>query len=331
MRILILGGTVFLGRHLTAAALARGHEVSLFTRGQHNPDIFPEARKVRGDRKKGEDVAALAESGDWDAVVDTCGYLPGDVRRSAGALAGRAPLYCFISTVSVYADRQGQDAPMDEASPLAPPPDDPETDQVTGETYGPLKVLCEQAAEEAFPGRTLVIRPGLIVGPHDPSDRFTYWPRRVARGGDILAPDGPAMPTQFIDVRDLAEWNLRLLEQGVAGVYNADGPLIPLNDVLDSCQRAVGAPATITYVSESFLQEQEVQPWMELPLWIPAEHRGPGFDSGKAVRDGLTYRDLDTTVRDTLAWDASRPQENAWRHALKPEKEAAVLAAWRAR
>jgi len=202
---------------------------------------------------------------------------------------------------------------------------------MTGETYGPLKVLCENAAVAAFPGRTLLIRPGLIVGPHDPSDRFTYWPHRVAQGGDILAPDGPEMQTQFIDVRDLAEWNLRLLERGVADLYNADGPLITLGAVLDSCVRVSGrTDANPVYVPEAFLQEQGVEPWMELPLWIPREGRGDGFSSAKAQRDGLTYRPLDVTVKDTLEWDAARPQEDAWKHALKPEKEAAVLAAWRA-
>ena len=188
MNLLILGGTVFLGRHLVEAALARGHAVTLFNRGQHNPDLFPEVERLRGDRDG--DLQAL-EGRRWDAVVDTCGYVPRVVRASAEMLAPNVDHYTFISSISVYADTSKPG--IDEQAPVGTL-DDPTTEEVTGESYGPLKALCEQAAEAAMPGRVLNIRPGLIVGPHDPTDRFTYWVRRVAEGGEVLAPGNPHAP-----------------------------------------------------------------------------------------------------------------------------------------
>jgi 2'-hydroxyisoflavone reductase len=199
---------------------------------------------------------------------------------------------------------------------------------VTGETYGALKALCEQEAEAAFPGRALIIRPGLIVGPHDPTDRFTYWSHRVAQGGELLAPGAENTPVQFIDVRDLAEWNIRLLESDATGIYNADGPQMPIKALLDAC----GAEH-VTYVSEAFLEEQKVTAWVELPLWIPGladKPAGGATDCRKALSAGLTYRPLSQTVTDTLAWDRARPQENAWKRTLTREREAEVLQAWHA-
>lgn len=329
MRILILGGTVFLGRHLAIAAKARGHELVLFNRGKSGPDVFPNVKTLHGDRKTDEGLSVLDGAGEFDAVIDTCGYVPRAVRMSARKLVRRAKSYCFISSVSVY--KNWPEEACDESGTLATI-DDPTVEEVTGETYGALKVLCEREAEAAFPGRALIVRPGLIVGPYDPTDRFAYWPHRVARGGEILAPGGPDTPTQFIDVRDLSEWTIRLLESEIAGIFNADGPSVPLGELLLTCAAAAGTELNVAYAPEAFLQKSDVAPWSELPLWIPglAERpNGGATDCQKAIAAGLTHRPLAETVRDTLAWNARRPQENAWKNTLKPEKEATVLRAWR--
>ncbi|HJZ50545.1 MAG TPA: SDR family oxidoreductase [Roseiflexaceae bacterium] len=335
MKLLILGGTIFLGRYLVEAALAAGHDVTLFNRGQHNPELYPEVEKLRGDRDGG--LAAL-RGRRWDAVVDTSGYLPRVARASAELLADAVDHYTFISSISVYPHFRSLGT--DESAPVDTL-DDPNIEEVTGETYGPLKALCEQAAEQALPGRTLVIRPGLIVGPHDYSDRFTYWVRRVAQGGEVLAPERPDWHTQIIDVRDLAEWTLRMAERRLVGVYNATGPAYDLSfgQLLDTCRAVSGSDARFTWVSEQFLVEQEVGAWIELPLWIPQSDPDMlGFSDvscAQAIAAGLTFRDLATTVRDTLAWDATRSDEAdppsraiQPRAGLKPERERALLQAW---
>lgn len=339
MKLLILGGTIFLGRYLVEAAEARGHEVTLFNRGKHNPELFPEVEKLRGQRSayvEGEAVAgdlSALQGRTWDAVIDTCGYFPRQVREATGALKDSIGHYTFISSISAYAGFSQPD--MDESG-VEGKLEDESVEQVTGESYGPLKVLCEQAAEAAFPGRTLTIRPGLIVGPHDPSDRFTYWPCRVAKGGDVLAPGGPELETQIIDVRDLAEWNIRMIEAEKVGIYNATGPDYPLTmgAVLEASKSISGSDANFVWADEKWLVEKEVAPWMELPLWIPAEEEYKGFNSvncRKAFAEGLTFRSLADTVRDTLDWAATRPDDYVLRAGLKPEKEAEVLAAWRAK
>lgn len=330
MKLLILGGTIFLGKHLVETAIARGHEVTLFNRGVHNPDLFPEAEKLRGDRKTDEGLAPL-HGRSWDAVIDTCGYLPRDVARSAQLLKDSCGAYCFISTVSVYAD--WTQVGIEEDAPLATL-SDPGVSEVTGETYGGLKVLCEQEAENAFPGRTLIPRPGLIVGPDDISDRFTYWPYRVAEGGDVLTPGSPDTPVQFIDVRDLATWTLSLLEAGKTGLYNATGPerRLTMGEVLQTCVQEGNNDANLIWVPEEFLATQEVKPWVELPLWIPASMGEPGHSAlsvSRAVADGLTFRPLSETVRDSLLWaQTSRSADHPW-PTLPREREQAILAAWR--
>ncbi len=328
MKLLILGGTQFLGRHLVEAALARGHEVTLFHRGKTNPDLFPGVERLRGDRDGGLDVLKGRR---WQAAIDTCGYVPRVVRASAELLAGAVDHYTFISTISVYADASKPN--QDESARLATLADET-VEEVTGETYGALKVLCERAAEAAMPGRVLTVRPGLIVGPHDPTDRFIYWPARVARGGEALAPGKPGAPVQVIDARDLAAWNLRMIEAGKIGVYNATGPAyrLTMQATLETCKAAAGSDATFTWVDEAFLLEHEVGPWMELPLWLPEGDSGlMATDCRRAIADGLTFRPLVETARDTLAWHTTRPTDHEWRAGLKPEKEAAILKAWRAR
>jgi 2'-hydroxyisoflavone reductase len=320
VRLLVLGGPRFLGRAIADAALARGHELTLFNRGRTNPELYPEAERLVGDRSS--DLSALAGR-EWDAVVDTCGYLPDNVRASADALAGSS-LYCFVSSVSVYADFS---APVDEDSPVAELGDLPR-DEVTNESYGALKALCESAVRGVFGERALTIRPGLITGPHDPTGRFTYWPHRVARGGEVLAPAPSDAPTQSIDVRDLAEWIVASCERGLGGVYNAIHPGVTRQELLDTCVRVTGSDAQITWVASEFLVEQEVGEWMELPLWIadPALAYADRVDVGRALEAGLAFRPLEETVRGAL-----EHAETTDAAGLAPEREAELLATWHGR
>ena len=327
MKILMLGGTVFVGRSLVEQALAAGHAVTLFTRGRHNPDIFPQAESLRGDRDGG---LAVLESGRWDAVVDTCGYVPRIVRQSARLLSSRVEHYTFISSISVYADFETVGA--DERYPTGTL-DDPSVETVDAKTYGPLKALCERAVEEELPGRALIVRPGLIVGPNDPTDRFTYWPVRAARGGEVLAPGRPETPVQFIDVRDLTAWTLRMIEQRQTGVYNATGPWpeTSMGELLQSCLQASASGAKIRWAEEKFLLENDAIPWTELPLWVPAEPENVGFHTSsiaKAVAAGLAFRPVAETVRDTLAWNATLPPDRKLKAGLTAEKEAELLRLW---
>jgi 2'-hydroxyisoflavone reductase len=313
LRILVLGGTVFLGRAVAGAALARGHELTLFNRGETNPELFPEAERVHGDRRG--DLAALADR-TWDAVIDPSGYVPAVVRRSAEVLrdCGR---YLFVSSVSVYADFST--APT-ESSPLAELGDLP-ADEVLPDSsnYGALKTLCEAEVGHVFGGRALNVRPGLIAGPHDPTGRFTYWARRLGRGGEVLAPGPPGRRVQFVDVRDLAGWMLDAVERGLAGTFNATNEGVAWGELL--------AGADATWVPDEFLLEHGVGEWMELPLWIASpEFAGMhGTDVSRAVAAGLRFR----PVADTLAGAAAAPTVPGV--GLEPEREAELLAAWRER
>ncbi|MBV9773648.1 MAG: NAD-dependent epimerase/dehydratase family protein [Gemmatimonadetes bacterium] len=330
MKLLVLGGTIFLGRHLVEAALARGHEVSLFHRGRHGAELFPEAEHLFGDR--GGELGALAGRR-WDVVVDTSAYVPRVARRSAELLRDAAEHYTFVSTVSVYGAVPG---PVREDAPLRALAD-PTAETMDGGSYGALKALCERAVEECFPGRALVVRPGIIVGPHDPTERFTYWARRVARGGEVLAPGSGDQRVEVIDVRDLAEWMLRMAERRAAGVYNAVGPRGKLTfwAWLESCRLATESGARLTWVDEEFLREQGVEPMEDLPFWFPEgdpEMAGAFHtDAQRALAEGLTYRPLAETVRDTVEWDRGLPEEVKGRTGLSREREAALLAAWHAR
>ncbi len=334
MKVLILGGPVFLGRYLIEAALARGHEVTLFNRGRHHAELYPEVEKLRGERDG--DLRAL-RGRRWDAVIDTCGYLPRVVQASAVLLADAVDQYTFISSVSVYTEP----APgMDETAPVGTLTEaelreadaieaaDRATGVTYGRLYGPLKAACEQAAEEVMPGRVLTIRPGLIVGPHDYSDRFTYWVHRVARGGEVLAPGRPGRQVQFIDVRDLAEWVVRMIEARLVGVFNAKGPdyLLTMHQLLEECRAVSGSDARFVWVSESFLLESGVKPWTEVPLWIPEEYdESTHVGFSKALAAGLTFRPLAQTIRDTLAWDNTRPPDEERHAGLKRERELELL------
>jgi 2'-hydroxyisoflavone reductase len=332
MRILILGGTVFLGRALVDAAQARSHTLTLFNRGQTNPDLFSAIEQIHGDRMA--DLDRLAGR-TWDVALDVKGLLPGNVGRVASMLSGAIGQYIFVSTLSVYADVSQPG--YDERAPVAELPPGASADEMTDETYGPLKALCERAAEAAMPGRVLVVRPGLIVGPHDPTDRFTYWPWRVARGGDVLAPGSPDRPLQFIDVRDLAEWTIRLAEQRAIGTFNAVGPagMTTMGGLLETCREVGGRDQRFVWMDDAFLLDRKVRPWIELPLWVPEidpQFAGIlGCDSSRALAAGLTIRPVAETVRATLEWIETLPPDHTWRAGMQPDREVELLAAWRSR
>ncbi len=323
MRVLVLGGTRFVGRHLVAEALRRGHEVTLFHRGRTRPDPFPQAEHIHGDRDGG--LESL-RSGTWDAVIDVSGYVPRLVRASAELLAERAGRYLFISTLAVYADPRapgkGEDFPLAR-------PKDPGVEEVTANTYGPLKVLCEMVVREVYGERGLILRPGYIVGPYDHTDRLTAWVRRVGQGGEMLAPGDPEAPLQFIDARDLAVFALDRLEAGDGGVYNVTGPAEPLTwgRFLDACRSALGAETAFIWVSEECLVRHGLGS-QEVPLWLTREYRGVmQADNSKALAAGLKFRPLEETIRDIAEWDA---REGEPQLGLPPERERELLDRWRA-
>lgn len=334
MRLLVLGGTVFLGRHVVETALAQGHRVSVFHRGRTGADLFGgQVERLTGDRDGG--LAALGEDRTWDAVVDTSGQLPRLVRDAAVALAHRTHHYTYVSSLSVYADEQT--AGQDESAPRRRL-EDPSQEEVGPETFGPMKSACETAAEAAVPGRTLVVRPGLLAGPYDPSSRFAYWPLRVARGGDVLLPGPADTPCELTDARDLAAWILRCAEEGVAGAFNATGPTpakTTFGALFEACRQASGAKADPLFVDEAFLLERHVHPWNDLPLWTGSLGPAiPTHSAAKAIREGLTFRPLVDTCRDTLAWARGAGLDEKLAAGqlgvgLAPEREAFLVAAWR--
>jgi 2'-hydroxyisoflavone reductase len=320
MRVLVLGGTQFLGRHVVEAALDGGHDVTLFNRGRTSPDLFSELEKLRGDRDG--DLGALAGRG-FDAVVDTSGYVPRVVAETIDAL-GDVGHYTFVSSISVYGDLgapPAEDAPVGR---LEEP-----TEEVTGESYGPLKALCEEVVRERHPA-AFVPRPGLIVGPWDPTGRFTYWPRRVAAGGRVLAPAPPDRPAQAIHARDLADWIVDAAGRGLGGTYNAVSPPFPLAELLETCRRVAESDAELVWVDPEFLVEHEVGEWMELPLWLhdPAFGEMLRAPVERALAAGLRIRPLEETVRDTLEWVRSGLAPIEPPAGLDREKEQQVLDAW---
>jgi 2'-hydroxyisoflavone reductase len=331
-KILVLGGTGFIGPHIVNAAIAHGHTVTLFNRGKTHPGLFADVEKLHGDRDGQLDALANRS---WDAVIDPSGYVPRIVKMSAELLAPRVQQYVFISTISVYAKMDVVNA--DESSPVETIAD-PANEDVKA-NYGALKALSEKAAEAAMPGRVATLRPGLIIGPGDPTGRFTHWPTRLAEGGEVLAPGDGSTPVQYIDGRDLGAWIIRVVENGTMGTMNALGPekRVTMKDVLDECNRVLGNKAQLVWVGNDVLEKEEVHPWSEMPLWIPNEGDFAGFgtlDNRKAVKAGLTFRPIGETARDTLAWLATLPPEErakARTSGIKPDKEAKVLALWKAR
>lgn len=338
LRILILGGTRFIGPHLAEYALARGHALTFFNRGRTNPGLLPQVERVVGDRDGQLD--GLKDRA-WDAVIDTSGYVPRHVRLSAGLLHPKVPHYLFVSSVSVYASFASAN---DESSPVGKLADE-SIEKVDGETYGPLKALCETAATAVYGAdHTTIIRPGLIVGPGDNTDRFTCWPARAARGGEFAAPGRPGDPVQVIDVRDLAAFVIQAVERRTSGVFNLLSPpgRFTMGDVVGESIEAANktldpqpSPSAI-WIPADFLAAEKVAPWSDMPVWIPSvgDEAGAALVSAKrALAEGLGIRSMAQTVTDTLRWHLQRPEAERLRlkAGLSPEREAKLLAAWKAR
>jgi 2'-hydroxyisoflavone reductase len=336
LRILILGGTGFIGPYQVRYAVSRGHKVTVFNRGRRQAELPDSVEHLFGDRN---DNLQSLKGREWDVVIDNPTTLPKWVRNCASLLKGSAGQYVFISTISVYADvsRPG----MDESSGLLKyeGADAMAEKEVTPELYGPLKALSEREAEKWFTGKTTIIRPGLIVGPGDTSDRFTYWPVRIDRGGEVLAPGTPSDPVQFIDARDLGEWSIRVVEQGTLGIYNATGPRSPLSisEMLYGIRAITSGSNEIsfTWANAGFLRDQNVRPWIDMPVWVSDSPEDAGFSrisNARAISQGLTFRPLAETARDTLAWFKTMPVERRSKMlaGLREDREKAVLAAWHA-
>jgi len=324
LSLLILGGTKYLGPELVNEARARGHVVTLFNRGKTNPQLFPDVEKLHGDRNG--DLKSL-EGRSWDAVLDTSGYVVKQVKASAELLSKSVGQYVFISTISVYPEELKPGA--DETAPVQTIPD-PASEDVQ-KYYGGLKALCEAAAEAAMPGRVTNVRPGLIVGPGDPTDRFTYWPVRISRGGDVLAPGSGEAPAQIIDVRDLAAWAITAVERKHVGVFNALGPArkMTMREMLEGCRRGVGSDARLVWADEKVLEQNDVGPWMDLPVWTGSNVGMASLSNARAVAAGMTFRPVDATAKDTLAWFKTLPPERQanLKAGLTPEREQKVLQA----
>jgi 2'-hydroxyisoflavone reductase len=338
LRILVLGGTRFIGLHMTEYALRRGHVLTFFNRGRTNTGRFPQIERIQGDRNG--DLGGLAGR-QWDAVIDNSAYVPRQVQASAARLEPNVGRYVFVSSISVYPDFS---VPRDEDSTVGTLAD-PAIETVDGATYGPLKALCEQAALKAFgASRSTLVRPGLIVGPDDNTDRFTYWPARAARGGPMLAPGTPRDRIQVIDVRDLAMFTIQAIERGTGGTFNLVSPpgRFTMGQLLDesiAAARRFAKPAvapSINWVPPEFLAAQKIEPWSDLPVWLPSSGESAAFagtSAARALQAGLSVRPLRETVFDTLAWHLQRPaaERAALKAGLTAERELAALAAWRAR
>ncbi|MDP1834496.1 MAG: NAD-dependent epimerase/dehydratase family protein [Chlamydiales bacterium] len=323
MKILVIGGSHFLGRHIAEALLAHNHQLTLFNRGKTNPNLFQAVEEIHGDRY---DQLGLLNGRNWDVVIDTCGYHPASVGRSAHFLADVVGRYVFISSISVYKDFTTPG--LSENSETRDWPENTNPEDNTADTYGARKVLCEVAVDEVFEGRSLHLRPGVLAGPYDSFGRIAYWLERVAKGGDILAPGDPTQPLQLIDARDIATWIIRLIETEQTGVFNAVGPSRPLTfeKFLLACQQVVKSESRLVWLNEGTLIKNKVQPWTEIPLWVPEFMRGlHEIKAFKAFGQGLICRPLEMTLADTWQWmQYSKPTwpSQQW---LSPEKEAQLL------
>lgn len=327
VNVLIIGGSSFLGPHVVDALLARGHFVTTFNRGR-NPATPPDGvERIVGDRATEID---RLRGRSFDAVIDTCGYVPRVVGMSVSLLAPSIQTYVFVSSISVYVDPM--QPPRDESSAVATI-DDPTIEQITNESYGPLKALCEQAVMKKMEGRAAIVRPGLIVGPLDPTDRFTYWPHRAALGGEMLVPGAPDHNISFIDVRDLAQFIVRAAEQALTGTFNASGDTasLTMGKIIASCLHLADASTTATWVDEPFVKANQIEPWSELPAWIPTGDDSLMWaSSARAVAAGLKYRPLDETVGATLDFTRSKGLERELKAGLTRERESELLRRWHA-
>ncbi|MFF2855987.1 MULTISPECIES: NAD-dependent epimerase/dehydratase family protein [unclassified Peribacillus] len=341
MKILLLGGTRFLGRYLARAAIEKGHEVTLFNRGS-DPYVFPEIEQLKGDR---DGDLEMLKGRQWDAVIDTSGSIPRTVSKSC-RLLHQVKHYTYISSISVYSDPT--EPGVDENGEVHTLNDD-KAEEITrgtagpiyGEYYGPLKSLSEKAAEKELPGKVLSIRAGQIVGPYDYTDRFVYWLKRIAEGGEILSPGRPGRPIQVIDARDLAQWIIQMIEKGMAGTYNAVGPdyTLTMGQLLEGCKQVTGSNADFTWVSEKFLDDNKVEPWGEMPLWIPEEFPFPGakeplngflaVDNNKAINNGLTFRPLSETLEEIWNWEKGRQESVVRKAGIHRQHESDLLGLWK--
>jgi len=334
MRILLLGGTGFVGRHVVLACLERGHQVTLFCRGLSDPQAFPGIEHLRGDRALSAHLAGL-EDRRFDVVIDTSGYLPREVRASARAVARGVTHYVFLSTISVYADFS---RPLDESSRVAEP-ESADDAVLSAENYGALKVACERAVQEELGARALVVRPGRILGPHDSDERVPWMLRRIAAGGEVLAPGDPSAPVQFIDARDLGAWMVSSAERRLPGVFNAVGPPLEAAQLYETMRAVTGSDARFTWAPEELLLTHGVGPFTEAPFWLPrAFHNGLRASAARAVAEGLAFRTMVETVRDEWAWLGVGWSASASVRAqrkldipvgMSAEREAALLAAVR--
>jgi 2'-hydroxyisoflavone reductase len=342
--ILVLGGTSFLGPAFVDAAIARGHTLTLFNRGKTNPGLFPDVEKIHGQRRRpkpgkpidaknpAQDLEALKKR-KWDAVVDTSAYFTGEVEDVCAILAGNVAHYTFVSSMSVYKTLELEATPVDEQSPLCECKDKYTTDLGREyENYGALKRYCEDAVVAAFPGNSALVRPGYIVGPGDPSDRFTYWPMRFVRGGETLAPGDPKNDLQFIDVRDLGEWIVHGIEGLIAGPFNAVGFDKPLTtgEFLDAGKEAVKSSCAFTWVTDKFLEDNAVSSWQDMGCWTPTAKNGHGINK-RMLAAGAKFRSVGDTVRATAEWAQKRPADYEWKAGITAGREAELLAKWKAR
>lgn len=340
MKILIIGGTKFLGRHLVDAALKRGHEITLFNRGKQSSENMPDVEQIHGDRN--QDLDKL-RGRNWDAVIDTCGYLPQTVKASAEALKDSVNQYVFISSISAYPEFKELD--FDESAPVTElneqqrkradeiDPKSELTGATLGEMYGGLKVLCEREAGKVMPGKVLTVRSGLIVGAYDPTDRFTYWVMRVASGGEVLAPENPNRFVQLVDASDLSEWTIAMIERNENGIYHATGKpfALTMSKMLEEIKTVSGSDATFTWVGEEFLKQENVEEWSDLPLYLyESDEESRGFLSAnvdKALNKGLNFRFLSETIRETLDWRRTKSVE--LKAGISAEREKKLLKKWR--
>lgn len=328
-KILVLGGTGFLGPQIVEAGLARGHTFTLFNRGKTHPSLFPGVEKLQGDRDPAKDEGLKALMGDrvWDAVIDTSGYVPRVVRASAEMLKGRVGQYVFVSSISVYdeppvgVDESGRVAELTDAK-----------SENVNKDYGALKAACERVVEEVLPGKAVNVRPGLIVGPGDPTDRYTYWPVRMHRGGKVVCPGDGTDPVQYIDARDLGLWLVKVVEQGTVGVFNAVGPAEKqtVKEMLEACNRAGGGKAELVWVDGKVLEKEGVSAWQDMPVWTGGVTGMGTVNAKKAIGAGLVFRGPEETARDTLGWwkgEWRGKEERKLKAGLSAEREAAVLKA----
>lgn len=340
-RILVLGGTSFLGPAVVEAGLARGHEFTLFNRGKTNPGLFPGVEKLIGQRRRprqdrpnapAQDLTAL-HGRKWDAVVDTSGYYTGEVEDVCKVLAGNVDHYVYISSLSVYPSLEVDATPIDEQSPLAKC-DDKYTEDMgkNYENYGGLKRHCEDAVAAAFPDKATLVRPGYIVGPGDPTDRFTYWPARLLRGGECLAPGDPDNDLQFIDVRDLGEWIVQLIEAKATGPFNAVGfdGRISVAEFLHTGKGTLNHRCSFTWVDDPFLEANGVTAWMEMGCWTPKAKNGH-CSNARAVAAGAKFRPIAETIRDTAAWVKAGRGDRKWSAGMTADRERELLAKWQQR